>query len=39
MNNGCRGRMQWKVDSKMIENEANEDSDEVLDSFGVQCPS
>ena len=28
--------MQWKVDSKMIENEVNEDYDEVFDSFGVQ---
>ena len=29
-------RMKWKVDSKMIENEVNEDYDEVFDSFGVQ---
>ena len=36
MNNDCRARMQWKVDSKMIENEVNEDYDEVFDSFGVQ---
>ena len=28
--------MQWKVDSKMIENEVNEDHDEVFDSYGVQ---
>ena len=28
--------MQWKVDSKMIENEVNEDHDEVFDSFGVE---
>jgi len=28
--------MKWKVDSKMIENEVNEDYDEVFDSFGVQ---
>ena len=36
MNSNCKVRMQWKVDSKMIENEVNEDHDEVFDSYGVQ---
>ena len=36
MNSDCKVRMQWKVDSKMIENEVNEDHDEVFDSYGVQ---